>query len=145
MKLSIAVSLLHQPELLLLDEPTNHLDRNAIDWLATHLNSLDGVTIAVVSHDYDFIDRVATDVVHYDNGGKAGVPCILNYYAMNFKQFQRLHPEVAAGLPNKDKAIKTMAAVDNEAPSETSHSELSLEATLSKVRPTAASIHMPTA
>ena len=58
MKLSVAVSILHEPELLLLDEPTNHLDTEAIDWLKRHLLSLKGVTMAVVSHDYDFIDEV---------------------------------------------------------------------------------------
>ena len=70
MKLSIAISILHQPELLLLDEPTNHLDRNAVVWLTTHLLSLEGVTIVLVSHDYDFVEEVATDIVHYDNGGE---------------------------------------------------------------------------
>ena len=67
MKLSIAISILHKPELLLLDEPTNHLDRNAVEWLTQHLLCLTGVTICVVSHDYDFIDDVCTDVTHYDN------------------------------------------------------------------------------
>ena len=31
--MSIAISVLHEPELLLLVEPTNHLDRDAIEWL----------------------------------------------------------------------------------------------------------------
>ena len=58
MRMSVAISVLHEPELLLLDEPTNHLDRDAIEWLTNHLLSLKGVTMAVVSHDYDFIDQV---------------------------------------------------------------------------------------
>ena len=33
MKLSIAMSMLHEPELLLLDEPTNHLDIPSVAWL----------------------------------------------------------------------------------------------------------------
>ena len=43
MRMSIAISILHEPELLLLDEPTNHLDRDAIEWLEKHLLSLEGV------------------------------------------------------------------------------------------------------
>ena len=38
MKLSVAISILHEPELLLLDEPTNHCDPQAIEWLATNPN-----------------------------------------------------------------------------------------------------------
>ena len=114
MKLSIAISILKQPELLLLDEPTNHLDVNAVQWLTKHLLSLTGVTICVVSHDYDFIEDVATDIAHYDNGGVAGKPCKFVYYPMTFKQFQELKPEIAAGLPTADNAMAKMARIDGE-------------------------------
>ena len=52
------------------------------------------MTIAVVSHDYDFIDAVCTDVTHYDNGGDLGKPCKFVYYPMTFSKFQRLKPEI---------------------------------------------------
>ena len=104
MKLSVAISILHEPELLLLDEPTNHCDPQAIEWLAKHLQTLEGVTMAVVSHDYDFIDSVCTDITHYDNNGVLGTPCKFNYYPMTFGQFQTLKPEIAAGLPRNDGA-----------------------------------------
>jgi len=104
MKLSVAISILHAPELLLLDEPTNHLDRKAVEWLKSHLLSLTGVTMAIVSHDYAFIDEVCTDITHYDNGGHAGKPCRFVYYPMTFRQFQQLRPEIAAGLPASGKA-----------------------------------------
>ena len=119
MKLSIAISILKQPELLLLDEPTNHLDRNAVEWLTRHLLSLKGVTVCVVSHDYDFIDDVATDIAHYDNDSKPGKPCRLVYYPMGFKQFQQIKPEIAAGLPTADKAMASVAAImaENRTPS----------------------------
>ena len=130
MKLSVAISILHEPELLLLDEPTNHLDRDAIDWLTRHLLSLHGVTIAVVSHDYDFIDEVCTDITHYDNGGELGKPCQFVYYPMTFSQFQKLKPEIAAGLPRHDTGVASAAQVlaENRTPSEVSEktpSELS--------------------
>ena len=104
MKLSVAISILHEPELLLLDEPTNHCDPQAIEWLANHLRTLEGVTMGIVSHDYDFIDAVCTDVTHYDNNGVLGTPCKFNYYPMTFGQFQTLKPEIAAGLPRSDGA-----------------------------------------
>ena len=109
MKLSVALSILHEPELLLLDEPTNHLDRDSIDWLTAHLLSLKGVTLAVVSHDYDFIDDVCTDITHYDNNGELGKPCHFVYYPTNFKGFQQLKPEVAAGLPRVTHGVATAA------------------------------------
>ena len=120
MRMSVAISMLHEPELLLLDEPTNHLDREAITWLTQHLLSLAGVTIAVVSHDYDFIDEVCTDITHYDNGGELGKPCRFVYYPMTFKQFQALKPEIAAGLPRADKGVATASGViaENKTPSE---------------------------
>ena len=137
MKLSIALSILHRPELLLLDEPTNHLDRNAIDWLTKHLVGLEGVTILLVSHDYEFLDAVATDIAHYDNGGKAGQPCRLEYYRTGFKGFQKLKPEIVAGLPT---AAKTMGAVggglsesESESDSESDGSSSHLGATIDHV------------
>ena len=79
MRLAIARAMLQKADLLLLDEPTNHLDRGAVDWLANHLTSLEHTTVLVVSHDYDFLTDVATDIVHFENqelttfeGGFAG-------------------------------------------------------------------------
>ena len=115
MKLSIALSILHKPELLLLDEPTNHLDKNAIEWLKKHLLSLEGVTILCVSHDYDFLDEVASDIAHYDNGGKPGKPCRLVYYPTSFKEFQKLNPEVAKGLPTAKKAMAAAKEMADDA------------------------------
>jgi len=117
MRLSVALSILHEPELLLLDEPTNHLDPGAVAWLTNHLLSLEGVTMAIVSHEYDFIDDVCTDVTHYDNNGQLGKPCKFVYYPMTFKQFQKLKPEIAAGLPQADHNPNAMVA---KTPSEVS-------------------------
>jgi ABC-type transport system involved in cytochrome bd biosynthesis fused ATPase/permease subunit len=45
--------------LLVLDEPTNDLDVETLDLLQELLGDYDG-TVLLVSHDRDFLDRVAT-------------------------------------------------------------------------------------
>ncbi|WP_236744008.1 ATP-binding cassette domain-containing protein [Marinobacter similis] len=52
-------------DLLLLDEPTNHLDLDACLWLENWLRRYPG-TLLFISHDRDFMDRVATHLVHFD-------------------------------------------------------------------------------
>ncbi|MGV4926918.1 ATP-binding cassette domain-containing protein (plasmid) [Streptomyces sp. BHT-5-2] len=64
-RLRLAAVLAAAPEVLLLDEPTNHLDDSAMRWLEEHLRSRRGTTVAV-SHDRDFLDRVATTLLEVD-------------------------------------------------------------------------------
>lgn len=55
--------------LLVLDEPTNDLDFETLDLLQEALAEYPG-TVLLVSHDRDFLDRVATSVLRIDPGGK---------------------------------------------------------------------------
>jgi len=55
--------------LLILDEPTNDLDVETLDLLQDILGSYDG-TVLLVSHDRDFIDRVATTTVLMEGAGR---------------------------------------------------------------------------
>ena len=56
--------------LLVLDEPTNDLDIETLDLLQDILGDYDG-TVLLVSHDRDFIDRVATTTVAMEGDGNA--------------------------------------------------------------------------
>jgi len=65
MRLNLARALMAPADLLLLDEPTNHLDLDAVLWLERRLMRTDA-TLIVVSHDRDFLDRVANVTLHID-------------------------------------------------------------------------------
>ena len=58
--------------LLVLDEPTNDLDVETLDLLQELLDDFDG-TVLLVSHDRDFLDRVATATVVMEGEGRAVV------------------------------------------------------------------------
>jgi len=53
-----------------LDEPTNDLDMETLDRLEDLLEDYDG-TLILVSHDRDFIDRLATSTIALDGRGAA--------------------------------------------------------------------------
>ncbi|WP_300320544.1 ATP-binding cassette domain-containing protein [Accumulibacter sp.] len=72
-RLALAQALAVSPDLLLLDEPTNHLDIGAIEWLEEMLVS-SGVTLAFITHDRRFLERVATRIVELDRGRLLSCP-----------------------------------------------------------------------
>ncbi len=62
--------LMAQPSnLLIMDEPTNDLDVETLDLLQDILGDYDG-TVLLVSHDRDFIDRIATSTVALEGKGR---------------------------------------------------------------------------
>ncbi|MGZ4310818.1 MAG: ABC-F family ATP-binding cassette domain-containing protein [Solirubrobacteraceae bacterium] len=64
---SLGRALAGAPDLLLLDEPTNHLDIESLEWLETHLVSLDAA-IVLVAHDRWFLESVGTSVLELEAG-----------------------------------------------------------------------------
>lgn len=69
-RLLLAKLMAKSSNLLILDEPTNDLDVETLDLLQDILGDYDG-TVLLVSHDRDFIDRVATATVALEGKGKA--------------------------------------------------------------------------
>ncbi|MGQ0566401.1 MAG: ABC-F family ATP-binding cassette domain-containing protein [Gemmobacter sp.] len=69
-RLLLARIMARTSNLLVLDEPTNDLDVETLDLLQDVIGEYDG-TVLLVSHDRDFIDRVATQTVALEGGGRA--------------------------------------------------------------------------
>ena len=68
-RLILARELAKPSNLLVLDEPTNDLDLETLDLLEEMLADYRG-TLLLVSHDRDFIDRVASSVLMAEGNGK---------------------------------------------------------------------------
>ena len=68
-RLILARELAKPSNFLILDEPTNDLDLETLDLLQEMLADYTG-TILLVSHDRDFLDRVATSILMYEGGGQ---------------------------------------------------------------------------
>ena len=69
-RLLLARALAKPANLLVLDEPTNDLDMETLDLLEDVLADYDG-TLILVSHDRDFINRLATSTIALDGRGRA--------------------------------------------------------------------------
>ena len=69
-RLLLARIMARDSNLLILDEPTNDLDVETLDLLQDILGDYPG-TVLLVSHDRDFIDRVATATVALEGQGRA--------------------------------------------------------------------------
>jgi ATP-binding cassette, subfamily F, member 3 len=102
MRVALAHLLLSQPDVLMLDEPTNHLDKPTQKWFEDFLvNSK--MTILVISHDTNFLDRIAThiwDLRHHQ----------IQEYRGNYTKFQDMraerdtHEQLAANRQQKEVA-----------------------------------------
>ena len=71
-RLLLAKIMARESNLLVLDEPTNDLDVETLDLLQELLDTYDG-TVFLVSHDRDFLDRVAATTIAMEGDGKATV------------------------------------------------------------------------
>jgi ATP-binding cassette subfamily F protein uup len=69
-RLLLARIMARESNVLVLDEPTNDLDIETLDLLQELLDDYDG-TVLLVSHDRDFLDRVATTTIAMEGDGRA--------------------------------------------------------------------------
>ena len=101
-RLLLARLMAQESNLLILDEPTNDLDIETLDLLQDVLGDYDG-TVLLVSHDRDFLDRVATTTIALEPGGKATV------YAGGWSDYQAQKPNLSGKKAGKQ-AIKQSTA-----------------------------------
>jgi ATP-binding cassette subfamily F protein uup len=101
-RLLLAKTLAQPANLLILDEPTNDLDMETLDLLQERLAEYEG-TVLLVSHDRDFLDRVVTSTLAFEDEGN------LVHYAGGYSDVQRQRKQTKAeaeGSPKKSKAPK---------------------------------------
>ena len=92
-RLLLSKIMARESNLLVLDEPTNDLDVETLDLLQDLLGDYPG-TVLLVSHDRDFLDRVASTTIAMEGNGQATV------YAGGWSDYQAQRiesaPEVVA-------------------------------------------------
>ena len=91
-RLKLAQALMDHSDRLRLDEPTIHLDRDGCLWLENWLARYPG-TLLFISHDRDFMERVATHIIHFDR--KKLVQYTGNYSAFEHQRSERLAQQQA--------------------------------------------------
>ncbi|MBV7409554.1 ABC-F family ATP-binding cassette domain-containing protein [Maritimibacter sp. DP1N21-5] len=96
-RLILAKIMAKASNLLVMDEPTNDLDVETLDLLQELIDDYDG-TVLLVSHDRDFLDRVAATTIAMEGDGRATV------YAGGWSDYraQRGEPEGDAAKTRPD-------------------------------------------
>lgn len=72
--------LMEAPNILILDEPTNDLDIKTLTILEDYLDTYPGIVVTV-SHDRYFLDRIATRIFSFEDGG-------IRQYEGNFTDYK---------------------------------------------------------
>ena len=109
-RLLLAKLMAKESNLLVLDEPTNDLDVETLDLLQELLDDYDG-TVLLVSHDRDFLDRVATTTIAMEGRGEAVV------YAGGWSDYRAQRQEDAPAKEAKTKAKKEKQKTEKPAQS----------------------------
>lgn len=98
-RLMLAVALAKASNFLVLDEPTNDLDMDTLDLLQEVLDEYQG-TILIVSHDRDFMDKVATSLLYMKGDGS-----IIEHVGSYTELLEKLKSQADKEV-KKDKPVK---------------------------------------
>jgi ATP-binding cassette subfamily F protein uup len=108
-RLLLAVALAKPSNLLILDEPTNDLDLETLDLLQEMLGEYPG-TVLLVSHDRDFLDRVASSTLVAEGAGR------WVEYAGGYSDMLAQRGEAAAEPARQKTTARTAALPQTAAP-----------------------------
>jgi len=132
MKMALCTAMLRKADILLMDEPTNHLDVLNVQWVIDYLTgeSCKNVTSLLVSHDTNFLEKVATKIIHLSNlkletftGGLTKFvekyPATKSYYDLRNSTLKFNFPEPGplSGVNAKGKTVLQMQNVSFKYPS----------------------------
>lgn len=111
-RLMLAVALAKTSNFLVLDEPTNDLDMDTIDLLQEVLGDYEG-TALIVSHDRDFLDRVATSIIYMPGDGS------ITEYPGSYSELEQKLAEKSRPAKTPEKKEKPKERKDVSAPKKT--------------------------
>jgi len=108
-RLALAKLIYSRANVLVLDEPTNHLDISSREALERALGEYTG-TILTVSHDRYFLDRIATEILHFENGAATyHTGSYSDYYAVHHHKQAAIEEQQEKPRPPKPEPPRTKA------------------------------------
>ncbi|MCX6245290.1 MAG: ABC-F family ATP-binding cassette domain-containing protein [Bacteroidetes bacterium] len=105
-RISLAKTLITEPDFLILDEPTNHLDVEMIEWLEDYLGKT-RITLLMITHDRYFLDRVCDEIIELDNAS-------LYRYKGNYSYFLEKQAERKENQSKEIEKAKNLLRTEQE-------------------------------
>ena len=105
-RLMLALTLAKPSNFLVLDEPTNDLDMDTLDLLQEVLDEYQG-TILIVSHDRDFMDKVATSLIYMKGDGQ------IKEHIGSYSDLLNKNNKITEDVKKKDKKQQTPIKEEN--------------------------------
>ncbi|MBP9722359.1 MAG: ATP-binding cassette domain-containing protein [Gammaproteobacteria bacterium] len=103
LRVLLAQTLFANPDILLLDEPTNHLDILSIAWLEKYLKSEFCGLLVFISHDVEFINKLADKILDIDYGE-------IREYSGHYDKFLNEKAEIQQQKLNEKKHLEDKIA-----------------------------------
>ncbi len=116
-RVALAKTLISESNFLMLDEPTNHLDMLSVGILVQALQQFEG-TFLLVSHDRDFISKVATKIWWIEDQQIKEYPGTYEEFEWWMEQREKNQSKTpessASNKPQKSKKQNTKPKLDNK-------------------------------